>query len=106
MKKQILQASLAGCLLVVAQGVWAESFVLKDVQVSGLERVAAGTVLSNVPVSVGQNFDDRMTAGIVRSLYKTGLFEDVNISRRGNVLLVKVVERAAVGEIKFLETMS
>ncbi|HIP95235.1 MAG TPA: outer membrane protein assembly factor BamA, partial [Leucothrix sp.] len=100
MKKQVLQASFAGCLLALSQGVWAESFILKDVQVSGLERVAAGTVLSNVPVSIGQRFDDRMTANIVRSLYKTGLFDDVNISKRGNVLLVKVHERAAVGEIK------
>ena len=99
-KKQVLKASLAGCLFAVSQGVWADSFVLKDVQVSGLERVAAGTVLSNVPVRVGQTFDDRMTANIVRSLYKTGLFDDVKISRRGNVLLVKVTERAALGEIK------
>jgi len=100
MKNQVIKASLAGCLLALSQGVWADSFVLKDVQVSGLERVAAGTVLSNVPVRVGQTFDDNMTAGIVRSLFKTGLFDDVKISRRGNVLLVNVRERAAVGDIK------
>ena len=100
MKNQVIKASLAGCLLALSQGVWADSFILKDVQVSGLERVAAGTVLSNVPVRVGQTFDDNMTAGIVRSLFKTGLFDDVKISRRGNVLLVNVHERAAVGDIK------
>ncbi|KAG1707693.1 Outer membrane protein assembly factor BamA [Nymphon striatum] len=100
MKNQILRASVAGCLLALSQGVWAGNFILKDVQVSGLERVAAGTVLSNLPVRVGQNFDDRMTADVVRSLYKTGLFEDVKISRRGDALLIKVQERAPVGEIK------
>ena len=100
MKNQVMKSSLAGCLLALSQGVWADNFVLKDVQVSGLERVAAGTVLSNVPVRVGQTFDDRMTSDIVRSLFKTGLFDDVKISRRGDVLLVKVHEKAAVGEIK------
>jgi len=100
MKKQVLQASLAGCMFALTQGVWAATFVLKDVQISGLERVAAGTVLSNVPVRVGQTFDDRMTAKMVRSLYKTGLFDDVKISRQGNILHVKVHERPAVGEIK------
>ena len=100
MKNQVLKSSLAGCLFALSQGVWAESFVLQDVQVSGLERVAAGTVLSNIPVRAGQTFDDKMTSNIVRSLYKTGLFDDVNIGRRGNVLLVKVQERAAVGDIK------
>lgn len=99
MKKQVLQASMASCLFALSHGAWADSFILTDVQVSGLERITAGTVLSNVPVQVGEKFDDRMTANLVRSLYKTGFFEDVKVSRRGNVLLVKVRERAAVGDI-------
>lgn len=99
MKKQVLQASLAGCLFAISQGAWADSFILNDVQISGLDRIAAGTVLSNVPVRVGEKFDDRMTANFVRSLYRTGFFDDVKVSRRGNVLLVKVQERPAVGDI-------
>jgi len=99
MKKQIIQSSLAGCLFALSHGAWADSFTLTDVQVSGLERITAGTVLSNVPVSVGEKFDDSMTANLVRSLYKTGFFEDVKVSRRGNVLLVKVKERAAIGDL-------
>ncbi len=99
MKKQVIQTSLAGCIFALSYGAWADSFILTDVQVSGLERIAAGTVLSNVPVQVGEKFDDSMTANLVRSLYKTGFFDDVKVSRRGNVLLVKVSERAAVGDI-------
>ena len=30
MKNQVMKASLAGCLLALSQGVWADSFVLKD----------------------------------------------------------------------------
>ncbi len=90
---------MAGCLFALSHGAWADSFILTDVQVSGLERITAGTVLSNVPVGVGDKFDDRMTANLVRSLYKTGFFEDVKISRKGNVLLVKVKERAAIGDV-------
>lgn len=99
MKKHIIQTSIAGCLFALSHGAWADSFILSDVQVSGLERITAGTVLSNVPVGVGEKFDDRMTANLVRSLYKTGFFEDVKISRRGNVLLVNVKERAAIGDV-------
>ena len=99
MNKQIIQTSLAGCLFAISHGAWADSFILTDVQVSGLERITAGTVLSNVPVSVGEKFDDRMTGNLVRSLYKTGFFEDVKVSRRGNALLVKVKERAAIGDV-------
>ncbi|RVU86020.1 outer membrane protein assembly factor BamA [Leucothrix sargassi] len=99
MKKQTLQLSFASCLFALSQGVWAESFVLQDIQVSGLNRINAGTVLSNVPVRVGQTFDDRMTGNIVKSLYNTGLFEDVGLSRRGNVLIVNVKERSAIGSL-------
>lgn len=99
MKKKIIQSSLAGCLIALSHGAWADSFILTDVQVKGLDRIAAGTVLSNVPVSVGEKFDDRMTANMVRSLYKTGYFEDVKVSRSGNALVVNVKERAAIGEL-------
>jgi outer membrane protein insertion porin family len=100
MNKKILRVSLAGCLLAISHGAWADSFILSDVQVRGLERITAGTVLSNIPVTVGEQFDDRMTSNLVRSLYKTGFFDDVQVSRRGNALIVKVHERAAVGEIE------
>ena len=100
MIKQTLQLSFASCLFAISQGVWADTFVLQDIQVSGLQRINAGTVLSNVPVRVGQTFDDRMTGDVVNSLYRTGLFDDVALSRRGNVLIVKVTERSAVGELK------
>ena len=99
MNKRIIQSSLAGCIFALSHGAWADSFVLTDVQVRGLERVSPGTVLSNVPVSVGDKFDDRMTADLVRSLYRTGFFEDVKISRKGNALLVNVKERSAIGAV-------
>lgn len=100
MKRQTLQLSFASCLFAISQGVWADSFVLQDIQVNGLSRINAGTVLSNVPVRVGQTFDDRMTSDVVNSLYRTGLFDDVALSRRGNVLIVKVQERMAIGDLK------
>ncbi|MCK5916846.1 MAG: outer membrane protein assembly factor BamA [Cocleimonas sp.] len=99
MIKNTLQLSLASCLFAVSHGAWAASFVLQDIEIKGLERIAAGTVLNNLPIGVGQQYDDRMSAQMVSSLYKTGLFEDVRLSKRGNILIVNVKERAAVGEI-------
>jgi len=99
MIKKGIQLSLASCLFAVSQGVWAASFVLQDIEIKGLERVAAGTVLSNLSIGVGDTYDDRMSARMVGSLYKTGLFDDVSFAKRGNILVVNVKERAAVGEI-------
>ncbi|KAG1658072.1 Outer membrane protein assembly factor BamA [Nymphon striatum] len=97
----VLQASMAGCLFAISHGAWADSFILNDVQVSGLERIAAGTVLSNVPVRVGEKFDDRMTANLVRSLYKTGFFDDVKLllSRQG-IAKGRPLDKSALNRIQ------
>lgn len=99
MKKQILGISALGCLLAVSQTAWAAAFVVRDIEVNGLERVAAGTVLNYLPARVGEQFDDRQSADAIRALFQTGLFEDVQLGRRGYVLVVTVTERPAIGEI-------
>jgi len=72
MKNKMLK--VAGLLLLSTLSVstWAESFVLKNIQVSGLDRITAETVKSNIPVKIGEKFDDKLSASIIRSIYKTG----------------------------------
>jgi len=99
MNNKVLQVSLSACLIFLVTNIWADSFVLRGIQVSGLERITSETVHSSIPVKIGETFDDSMTAKVVRSLYQTGYFDDVQIGRRGNTLLVKVHERAVIGEV-------
>ncbi len=99
MKKLTVGVSLASCMLVLSHSAWAAAFVVRDIQVNGLERVPAGTVLNSLPIQVGQNFDDKQTASAIRAIFETGLFDDVKLNRRGNILVVSVVERPAIGEI-------
>lgn len=99
MKKQTLGISIASCLVVLAQTAWAAAFVVRDIEVNGLERIPAGTVLNYLPARVGQPFDDGQSSEAVKALFQTGLFEDVKLARRGDVLVVNVVERPAIGEI-------
>ena len=101
MKKQTLGLSIASCLLVLNQTAWAAPFVVRDIVVNGLDRIPAGTVLTYLPAQVGQAFDDQQTAGAIKALFDTGLFDDVKIGRQGDVLVVNVVERPAIGEINF-----
>lgn len=101
MNTPIVKGLLAGSLLTLSQLSWAANFVVQDIEVNGLERVTAGTVLNYIPANVGESFDDATSPDVIRSLYQTGLFEDVKLSRRGNILVVNVVERPAIGEIHF-----
>ena len=79
----------------------AESFVVRDIRVDGLQRISAGTVFNYLPVKAGETFDDARSAEAVRALFKTGFFQDVTLLREGQVLVVNVVERPAIGEISF-----
>jgi len=74
-------------------------FVVKDIKVTGLQRVSMGTVLNYLPVQVGEEIGPEATPGIIRALYDTGFFQSVVLERDGNTLIVQVVERATIGSV-------
>ncbi|MDI9817817.1 MULTISPECIES: outer membrane protein assembly factor BamA [unclassified Legionella] len=80
----------------------AENFVVRDIKVTGLQRVSAGTVLNYLPVQIGEEIGPGSTAQIIKSLYDTGFFQSVSLERQGNTLIVKVIERATIGSINIV----
>lgn len=98
-----LRARLLGALVlalnVLAGAAVADTFVVKDIRVDGLQRIAAGTVFNYLPVKVGDRMDPSQTPDLIRALYRTGFFKDVRLEREGDVLVIQVEERAAVSEI-------
>jgi len=90
--------SLFGFLFIPVQ---AEPFRIQDIQIEGLERIEAGTVFTYLPVKVGDRIDESQTAQIVRELFKTGLFKDIELRREGDILVVVVQERPGIASIAF-----
>ncbi|MGN6313992.1 MAG: outer membrane protein assembly factor BamA [Rhodanobacteraceae bacterium] len=76
-----------------------EPFTVKDIRVEGLQRIAAGTVFSYLPVEIGQTMDDAKAAQAIRALFKTGFFSDVELERQGDILVVKVAERPSISSL-------
>jgi outer membrane protein insertion porin family len=79
-------------------------FVIKDIQVEGLQRIAAGTVFNYLPVKVGDTLTEESGQQAIRALFKTGFFSDVRLERKDNVLVVTVAERPSIGNIKITGT--
>ncbi|KTD23832.1 outer membrane protein [Legionella lansingensis] len=77
----------------------AEGFIVRDIKITGLQRISTGTVLNYLPVQVGEEVSPGSTAQIIRALYDTGFFQSVSLERQGNTLIVNVVERATIGSI-------
>ena len=79
-----------------------DPFVVKDIRLDGLQRIAVGTVFNYLPIKVGDRVDDALTSEAVRALFGTGFFRDVQLDREGETLVVTVVERPSIGSIEFV----
>jgi outer membrane protein insertion porin family len=78
----------------------ADRFVVQSIRVEGNQRIASDTVVSYVPVKIGETLDSGNTAPIISKLYATGFFSDIAVSHQGSTLIIKVTERATIGSIK------
>ncbi len=78
----------------------AESFVVEDIRLEGLQRVSAGTVFEAFPVAAGERVDQERLTSASRRLFRSGLFDDIRLLRDGNVLVVQVVELPTITTIE------
>jgi outer membrane protein insertion porin family len=90
---------LALVLILFAPLVAAQTFIISDIRVEGLQRISAGTVFAALGVAVGDVVDERTIRAATRNLFATGNFDDIRIGQDGNVLVVEVTERPSISEI-------
>ena len=90
-------------MLLLSASCWAhaDSFTVESIEVEGIKKITIGTVLSYLPINVGETLDIERTPELIRELYSTGFFDDIELLRRDNVLLIKVVERPSIAEVNF-----
>ena len=92
----------AGLLVgALAYSTLAFPFVISDIRVEGLQRISAGTVFGAIPYNVGDDIGVLEIRQIGRSLFANGSFDDVQIGKDGNVLVIIVKERPTIDSIEF-----
>ena len=97
-KKHLAVTSLLGASFAAAGQ---SSFIVEDLKVEGLQRVALGAALTHIPINVGDNIDEYTISQTVKALYKSGHFEDISVYRDDELLIFKVRERPTIASIEF-----
>ena len=79
----------------------AQSATVRQILVKGAQRIEIDTVKSYVLIREGDIFDVNRLDRSLKNLFATGLFSDVSADRRGDILIVKVVENPVINQIAF-----
>lgn len=79
-----------------------DSFVISDIRITGLQRIAEGTVLTFLPFEVGDRLDARNSRLAIRELFRSGFFQDIQLGRDGDILVISVRERPAIASLSFV----
>ena len=74
----------------------ADPFVVRDMRVEGLQRISEGTVFNYLPINIGDTVDHVRVREAIRALYDQSLFDDIELRRDGDVLIVVVRERPSI----------
>jgi len=70
--------------------------LVRQILVEGNQRVEADTVLSYLLLQPGQPFDTRLVNLSIQTLFATGLFSDVQMEDRGEIVIVRVQENPII----------
>ena len=77
----------------------ASEMLVEDIRIEGLQRVSLGSVLDTVPITIGDRVDKRDYQRVIRTLFSTGQFDDIQLRAEGNILFIKVQERPTISNI-------
>lgn len=98
MKRTLVTAATVVLLVFATAHVRAQedAFVVRNIRIEGLQRISEGAVLNYLPVNIGDTLDSTSVRQLLRGLYDSGFFSDVEFRRDGDVLLVAVREQPTI----------
>ena len=98
-KYKLLTSSILIALSSTPVFAW-DSFKVESIQYKGLNALSPSMFDYVMKIKPGQNISPDQTNKLLQRLYDTGYFEDVSLSRNGNVLVIDVKEQPTVADIK------
>lgn len=99
MKKTLIKAILIASFFSITI---AEAVPIKSIEINGLNTISRGTVLSYLPLEVGDDYNQQSSSEIISALYKTDFFKDIEVSQNNQVLTINIQENPSIKSIELL----
>ena len=96
----LMPLALVSAMAAVQHVYAADDFIAQDIRIDGLVRLTPESIYTMLPINSGDHVNDPIIANAIRTLYASGLFDDIQASQQGNVLVFKVVERPVISKLE------
>jgi outer membrane protein insertion porin family len=100
MRRLIIASAFSLALTLAGEAQAFSSFTVSHIRITGLQRINLDTAMHYLPIHAGQLLDEQKSTEVIQGLYQTGFFQDVNLARSGDTLVINVVEWPTIGDIK------
>ncbi|RSH48246.1 outer membrane protein assembly factor BamA [Acinetobacter baumannii] len=97
----LMPLALVSAMAAVQQAYAADDFVVRDIRVNGVVRLTPANVYTMLPINSGDRVNEPMIAEAIRTLYATGLFDDIKASKENDTLVFNVIERPIISKLEF-----
>ena len=99
MKKVVRLYLVLQCLVLSFALKSFDEFIINDIRIIGLQRVSVGSIFTAIPVSVGDKINSNDVNEMIRALFLTEQFNNIEIGKDGNALIILVEERPSIASI-------
>ena len=77
----------------------ANAVIIKQVEIENNKRISKETIITYGEIKLNKDYDDNEINQILKNLYDTNFFQNIEINIIKNILLVKVVENKIIQEV-------
>ncbi|MDH5434045.1 MAG: outer membrane protein assembly factor BamA, partial [Gammaproteobacteria bacterium] len=77
-----------------------DAFVVKEIEVYGLQRMELGDFFNLLPLKVGERLEPARIPTIIRTVAASNNFDDIRLFRDGDKLMIDLAERPTISDIE------
>ena len=80
---------------------FAQESLIKEIEINGNQRIDTETIISYGNIQLDDNYTEEKGNKILKNLFKTELFSNIEISYINNKLIIDIIENPTINLIKF-----